>query len=290
MIGDSLPTWRFSRFFRSCSPPGQESSRIGTALRLVFAGGAAAGWCVLSSARIGTLRPCASPRGLTAVLILALLPLSLEAGAIAAGDRRRAQQDIVRSSMARFPNLVAPERRARAFSIFYTGSIGAGFVFAPASVRDHRRCHRRDRRSGRQRRRVVAADAADGADLKPVLPARPSDLHSMMAAEMLHRGNTAAQRTRCLQGERTYQRPVRHHFGMGRLWSWDVDTCPAWRTWDRAVRAKASARKVGSRRRRKSRMDSSGRGDTRAAPMSDPRTKADDRRSRCGGTTRQSSD
>jgi len=105
---------------------------IGLALTLVFAGGAAGKLvCAFIGARIGTFATVCLSEGLTAVLILALLPLSLEAGMLllpVIGIVLNGTSSVLYGTV---PELVAPERRARAFSIFYTGTIGAGAV-APA--------------------------------------------------------------------------------------------------------------------------------------------------------------
>jgi FSR family fosmidomycin resistance protein-like MFS transporter len=105
---------------------------IGLALTLVFAGGAAGKLvCAFIGARIGTIATVWLTEGLTAVLIVALLPLSLEAGMLllpVIGVALNGTSSVLYGSV---PDLVTPERRARAFSIFYTGSIGAGAV-APA--------------------------------------------------------------------------------------------------------------------------------------------------------------
>jgi FSR family fosmidomycin resistance protein-like MFS transporter len=105
---------------------------IGLALTLVFAGGAAGKLvCAFIGARIGTIATVWLTEGLTAIAILALLPLSLEAGMLLLpliGVALNGTSSVLYGSV---PDLVAPERRARAFSIFYTGSIGAG-ALAPA--------------------------------------------------------------------------------------------------------------------------------------------------------------
>jgi FSR family fosmidomycin resistance protein-like MFS transporter len=105
---------------------------IGLALTLVFAGGAAGKLvCAFIGARIGTVATVWLTEGLTAVLIVALLPLSLEAGMLllpVIGIALNGTSSVLYGSV---PDLVTPERRARAFSIFYTGSIGAGALAPP---------------------------------------------------------------------------------------------------------------------------------------------------------------
>jgi MFS transporter, FSR family, fosmidomycin resistance protein len=105
---------------------------IGLALTLVFAGGAAGKLvCAFIGARIGAIATVWLNEGLTAVVIVALLPLPLEAAMVLLpiiGVALNGTSSVLYGSV---PDLVAPERRARAFSVFYTGTIGAGAV-APA--------------------------------------------------------------------------------------------------------------------------------------------------------------
>jgi MFS family permease len=102
---------------------------IGLALTLVFAGGAAGKLvCAFLGARIGATATVWLTEGSTAVLIVALLPLSLEAALVLLpiiGVALNGTSSVLYGSV---PDLVAPERRARAFSMFYTGTIGAGAV------------------------------------------------------------------------------------------------------------------------------------------------------------------
>jgi MFS family permease len=105
---------------------------IGLALTLVFAGGAAGKLvCAFIGARIGAIATVWLTEGLTAVVIVALLPLPLEAALVllpVIGIALNGTSSVLYGSV---PDLVAPEWRARAFSIFYTGTIGAGAI-APA--------------------------------------------------------------------------------------------------------------------------------------------------------------
>jgi MFS transporter, FSR family, fosmidomycin resistance protein len=105
---------------------------IGLALTLVFAGGATGKLvCAFIGARIGAIATVWLTEGLTAVVIIALLPLPLEAALVllpVIGVALNGTSSVLYGSV---PDLVAPERRARAFSIFYTGTIGAGAI-APA--------------------------------------------------------------------------------------------------------------------------------------------------------------
>jgi FSR family fosmidomycin resistance protein-like MFS transporter len=69
--------------------------------------------------------------GITAVLILVLLPLPLDAALLllpVIGAALNGTSSVLYGSV---PDLVRPDKRARAFSIFYTGTIGTGAV-APA--------------------------------------------------------------------------------------------------------------------------------------------------------------
>jgi MFS family permease len=100
---------------------------IGVALTLVFAGGAAGKLaCAFVGARIGVIATVFLTECLTTALILALLPLPLELGLILLpllGIGLNGTSSVLYGSV---PVLVAPDRRARAFGIFYTGVIGAG--------------------------------------------------------------------------------------------------------------------------------------------------------------------
>ena len=100
---------------------------VGLALTLVFAGGAAGKLvCAFIGARIGAIATVWLTEGLTAAVIVALLPLPLEAALVLLpliGIALNGTSSVLYGSV---PDLVAPERRARAFSIFYTGTIGAG--------------------------------------------------------------------------------------------------------------------------------------------------------------------
>lgn len=105
---------------------------VGLALTLVFAGGAAGKLvCAFIGARIGTIATVWLTEGLTAILVLALLPLPLEPGMLLLpliGVALNGTSSVLYGSV---PDLVSPERRTRAFGVFYTGSIGAG-ALAPA--------------------------------------------------------------------------------------------------------------------------------------------------------------
>jgi MFS transporter, FSR family, fosmidomycin resistance protein len=100
---------------------------VGIALTLVFAGGAAGKLaCAFIGARIGVIATVWLTEALTTALILALLPLPLETGLVLLpllGIALNGTSSVLYGSV---PMLVAPERRARAFGIFYTGVIGSG--------------------------------------------------------------------------------------------------------------------------------------------------------------------
>ena len=105
---------------------------VGLALTLVFAGGAAGKLvCAFIGARIGVIATVCLTEGLTTLGILALLPLPLEIAMLLLpiiGIALNGTSSVLYGSV---PELVEPIRRARAFSIFYTGTIGSGAV-APA--------------------------------------------------------------------------------------------------------------------------------------------------------------
>jgi MFS family permease len=91
---------------------------VGLALTLVFAGGAAGKLvCAFIGARIGVIGTVWLTEALTAVTIVLLLPLI--------GVALNGTSSVLYGSV---PFLVAPERRSRAFGIFYTGTIGSGAI------------------------------------------------------------------------------------------------------------------------------------------------------------------
>src|SRR5690349_4309522 len=106
---------------------GASVSAIGLALTAVFAGGACGKLvCAFLGARIGVFATVLLTEGLTALGILALLPLPLWACYAllpVIGVALNGTSSVLYGTV---PALVAPERRARAFGIFYTGTIGAG--------------------------------------------------------------------------------------------------------------------------------------------------------------------
>ncbi len=106
---------------------GADLPMIGIALTLVFTGGAAGklvcGWL---GERLGMVPATILTEALTAAGILVLLPLPLFAGLMVLpliGVALNGTSSVLYGTV---PELVRPERRQRAFSIFYTGGIGAG--------------------------------------------------------------------------------------------------------------------------------------------------------------------
>jgi MFS family permease len=102
---------------------------IGFALTLVFAGGAAGKLvCAYIGVRIGAVATVWLTETVTALGIVALLPLSLDAALIllpVVGVALNGTSSVLYGSV---PDLVALAKRQRAFGIFYTGTIGAGAV------------------------------------------------------------------------------------------------------------------------------------------------------------------
>lgn len=108
---------------------GADLPTIGVALTLIFAGGAtgklACGWL---GTRLGVVRATILTECFTAAGILALLPLPLGLALAVLpllGIGLNGTSSIIYGTV---PELVAPEKRQRAFSIFYTGGVGAGAI------------------------------------------------------------------------------------------------------------------------------------------------------------------
>jgi MFS transporter, FSR family, fosmidomycin resistance protein len=106
---------------------GAGMAEIGMALTLVFGGGAcgklACGWL---GQRMGVVRATWVTEGASALGIVALLPLPLFAAFAVMpliGVALNGTSSVLYGTV---PELVAPARRQRAFSIFYTGGVGAG--------------------------------------------------------------------------------------------------------------------------------------------------------------------
>jgi len=108
---------------------GASLQTVGLALTLVFAGGAAGKIaCAFIGARIGTVATVWLTEAVTALGIVVLLPLPLQAALLllpVIGVALNGTSSVLYGSV---PDLVAPEKRTRAFGIFYTGTIGAGAV------------------------------------------------------------------------------------------------------------------------------------------------------------------
>ena len=108
---------------------GASLQTVGLALTLVFAGGAAGKLvCAFIGARIGVVATVWLTETVTALGIVALLPLPLEAALVllpVVGVALNGTSSVLYGSV---PDLVEPARRQRAFSIFYTGTIGAGAI------------------------------------------------------------------------------------------------------------------------------------------------------------------
>ena len=108
---------------------GASLQTVGLAMTLVFAGGAVGKLaCAFIGARIGAIGTVWLTEGLTAVGILALLPLPLELALVllpVIGIALNGTSSVLYGSV---PSLVAPQRRTRALSIFYTGTIGSGAI------------------------------------------------------------------------------------------------------------------------------------------------------------------
>jgi MFS family permease len=108
---------------------GASLQTIGLAMTLVFAGGAAGKLaCAFIGARIGAIGTVWLTEGLTAVGILALMPLPLHAALVLLpmiGIALNGTSSVLYGSV---PSLVTPQRRTRALSIFYTGTIGSGAI------------------------------------------------------------------------------------------------------------------------------------------------------------------
>jgi len=106
---------------------GADLPTIGIALTLVFTGGAAGklvcGWL---GARLGVVRATFVTEGLTAAGILLLLPLPLIAGLTMLPLIGMALNGTSSVLYGTVPELVPGRKRQRAFSIFYTGGVGAG--------------------------------------------------------------------------------------------------------------------------------------------------------------------
>jgi FSR family fosmidomycin resistance protein-like MFS transporter len=108
---------------------GADVPTIGFALALVFTGGATGKFvCGVLATRIGILRSVILTECATSAGILALLPLPLDGGLVLLpliGMALNGTSSVLYGTVA---ELVPGERRARAFAIFYTCTIGAGAI------------------------------------------------------------------------------------------------------------------------------------------------------------------
>jgi MFS transporter, FSR family, fosmidomycin resistance protein len=106
---------------------GATLQEVGLAMTLVFAGGAVGKLaCAFIGTRIGAIGTVWLTEGLTAAGILALFPLPLFAALLLLpliGVALNGTSSVLYGSV---PDLVAPDWRTRALSIFYTGTIGSG--------------------------------------------------------------------------------------------------------------------------------------------------------------------
>jgi MFS family permease len=111
---------------------GASIALVGVALALVFAGGAAGKLvCARLGVHFGVLPTVILTEILTAAGIAVLLPLPLWAGFVllpVVGIALNGTSSVLYGTV---PELVTPERQARAFGVFYTATIGSGAV-APA--------------------------------------------------------------------------------------------------------------------------------------------------------------
>jgi FSR family fosmidomycin resistance protein-like MFS transporter len=108
---------------------GADVPTIGFALTLIFAGGATGKFvCGVLATRLGILRSVIATECATSLGIIALLPLPLEYGLMILpliGVALNGTSSVLYGTVA---ELVPGERRARAFGIFYTCTIGAGAI------------------------------------------------------------------------------------------------------------------------------------------------------------------
>ncbi len=99
---------------------------IGFAITLVFAGGALGKLvCGHIAARIGAIATVLATEALTAAGIFALLPLPLEAAWFVLPILGLALNGTSSVLYGSVPKFCTPEKRAHAFGVFYTGTIGA---------------------------------------------------------------------------------------------------------------------------------------------------------------------
>jgi len=106
---------------------GAGTPEIGIALSLLFAGGAAGKLvCGFLGGRLGVLWTVLITEGGTAAVIVALLPLPLDAALILlplVGVALNGTSSVIYGTV---PELVSTDRRETAFGVLYTCTIGAG--------------------------------------------------------------------------------------------------------------------------------------------------------------------
>jgi FSR family fosmidomycin resistance protein-like MFS transporter len=108
---------------------GASAPTVGLALTLLFAGGAAGKLaCGFLAARIGVLRTVLLTEFATAAGIVLLNPLPLHAALASLVFIGIALNGTSSALYGTVPELVAPDRHERAFSLFYTGTIGGGSI------------------------------------------------------------------------------------------------------------------------------------------------------------------
>ena len=111
---------------------GASIASIGTALSLLFVGGAAGKLvCGYLGARLGLFTTVVLTEGLTAAGIIALLPLSVSGALLVMpliGLGLNGTSSVLYGTV---PELVPPARRTRAFGVFYTGAIAASAAVPP---------------------------------------------------------------------------------------------------------------------------------------------------------------
>jgi MFS family permease len=108
---------------------GASLQTVGLAMTLVFAGGATGKLaCAFIGARIGAIGTVWLTEGFTAAGIVALFPLPLDAALVLLpliGIALNGTSSVLYGSV---PDLVTPQWRTRALSVFYTGTIGSGAI------------------------------------------------------------------------------------------------------------------------------------------------------------------
>lgn len=106
---------------------GADVATVGLALALTFIGGAAGKFaCGFLAERAGVLRTIVLTEIATALCIAALVPLPVWGMLLLAPLLGLALNGTSSALYGTVPELVAPERRARAFGLYYTFTIGAG--------------------------------------------------------------------------------------------------------------------------------------------------------------------